>query len=278
MSHMQLNTNTHSFRFQQYSVRNLLSLVLTAMIAAAGTVSAQQEVARATENVKQKVVSKTGDLKIKTGDEVSTRGVGLTTFKFHPGDFDVTHFAKVLGDRPTILPATVTHTYQGNELHGTKGHVDYTMGIVKLPNGYSVSGKYKATIEPGPNPRQQGVSIKATFLDPFTFSDTDPTSSFEYAPEGLDMAPALGAGTAFPDVWSDGSTGGALADGTGMLFRARVSPGVVGNPQEFWADGLSGAIDLYTLQITSDEDQNVNAALEFGESTAGFTLDYRDMW
>jgi hypothetical protein len=90
---------------------------------------------------------------------------------------------------------------------------------------------------------------------------------------------SLKAGTSFPEVFApDNHSFGAVADKTSMTFRARVAPGAIADPSSFWPDGAAppGAIDLYTLVLTSDINHVVHAQLSFGAGTSNFGLDYTD--
>jgi hypothetical protein len=59
-----------------------------------------------------------------------------------------------------------------------------------------------------------------------------------------------------------------------MIFRARVLAGVEPDPSVFWSDGLSGAVDLVTLVLTSDVNHNIDATLTLGMSTPEFLLTF----
>jgi hypothetical protein len=121
------------------------------------------------------------------------------------------------------------------------------------------------------------VSIESTSKDPFTFSNTNPEATFEFAPQGFDNSFSLLKGTAFPSVFAP-SLGlfGAVTDETSMVFTGRVAPGVVTDPDAFWSSAASGSVDLFTLTLTSDLNHDVTPVLSFGHNTSQFTLDYKN--
>jgi hypothetical protein len=61
-----------------------------------------------------------------------------------------------------------------------------------------------------------------------------------------------------------------------MVFTGRVAPGVITDPDTFWSTGVTGAVDLFSLTLTSDLNHDITALLSFGRSTSQFTLDYKD--
>jgi hypothetical protein len=67
---------------------------------------------------------------------------------------------------------------------------------------------------------------------------------------------------------------GALPAGTSMVFNARVAPGILTSGSTLFGANVTGAIDLYTLILTTDIHHAVQAALTFGSSTSAFTLDF----
>src|SRR5262249_26318075 len=108
-----------------------------------------------------------------------------------------------------------------------------------------------------------------------TFSNSNPNSQFDFPSGGLNDSFSLFRGTSFPNVFApDLDTFGAIAAETSMTFKGRVAPGVIVNPDTFWSDGLVGAVDLFTLSLTSDSSHKVSAVLSFGSATSNFTLDY----
>lgn len=219
----------------------------------------------------------------------SGRGEGKasTTFNFHPiiGPVE-TPYQKRLSrsGNPHINPSSFTHTYPEDEIHGTTGEATYTFKARKVIDTvggrqvtkYTLDTKVKGHIDPGQRERDT-VSIDATVRDPFTFSNADPNATFQYVDSGMDYSFSLAAGTAFPRLFSDGlDTPGAIADQTALVFRGRLAANYTPDPDAFWSQGLSNAIDLYTLTITSDEFHGITANLLFGSNNSDFTLDFKN--
>jgi hypothetical protein len=106
------------------------------------------------------------------------------------------------------------------------------------------------------------------------FSDTSLEAQFAYESAGLDIAFSLNQGTAFPALFAAAPGDfGAVAEDTYMSMIFRVAPGVVSDPELFWSGSLSGAVDLFQLDLVSDAFHNVDATLTLGTSTADFALD-----
>lgn len=205
-----------------------------------------------------------------------------TLFDFHPIDVeqDVIYANATLGNPHG---ENLLHVYSPDapEFHGTQGSAQHEFTVELRPMEAPFSDfdlvwmvdQVSQTIAPGPAKPPQPVRIFAGVLDPFTFSDSSDEAFLAFSEEGLDIPFSLLADTAFPDVFaSSPGAFGAIAADTYMKVRFRVAPGVVSDPEEFWSDGLAGAVDLFTLTLQSDELFNVTATLLVGESTGDFLV------
>lgn len=202
-----------------------------------------------------------------------------TFFAFHPGEPVATVFSKNVKTN-VVNPSPFTHNYSENEIHGTTGKATYDIGLAGvIENGvqkFVTRGSVTGEITPGMN-KGEKVLITAQVRDPFTFSDSNSSAQFDFAPGGLDYSFSLLRGTAFPAIFAPNlDSFGALAAETMMVFTGRVAPGVNADPVAFWSDGLSGAIDLYTLTLTSDSNHHITPVLSFARGTSQFTLDYKN--
>lgn len=208
---------------------------------------------------------------LKPHTVAAAKGVYTAIFDFHPAqtiDIPLTKNLKTF----VINPNPVTLNYSLEEKHGTTGKAVFDSTITQIQvanqaNALLLNTTVTPTIAPGNNNNMQ-VAIHAFAKDPLTFSTSDPSATFDFASDGIDTAFSLKAGTAFPS--------GPLAAMTSMTFQDRVSPGVVSDPDAFFSSGLTGAIDLYTVTLTSDANGNISSALSFGASSSDFTLDFRD--
>ena len=211
-----------------------------------------------------------------------------TRFDFHPvQDTRQNWIFNLVTLQPLFTDLTVN--YADNEIHKTRGTASYTNLTVSAVGGnpqmgYKLSSDIELNIFPGFNQilapgEVNNVSISAGFLDPLSFSDSDDQANFEFTPaaEGLDYSLTLGAGTAFPDVFSpDGVRAGAVAEETRMMLVGRVAPDVYVEPTDFWEAIVPEAIDLWQLVLTSDVNRVVTADLTFGESSPYFALDFKN--
>jgi hypothetical protein len=215
---------------------------------------------------------------------VRAKGRFQTRFDFHP--VETRPAAEITKNFKTgaVSPASVTDVYTLKEDHGTKGSATHKLSIgqievkkdgklVKVPQ---LKDNVVASITPGRTEKAGAVSVSALFVDPFVFSDTSSDASFPFVSGGLDVRLSLSGG-AFPALFApDAVSPGALAAGTGSSLRVRLVPGVVTDVDAFWSPGAPGAIDLFTLTLTSDAEQNVTALLVLGASDDRFTLDFSD--
>ncbi len=227
----------------------------------------------------------------KNGVAIIKSGVGgpnakvVTDFFFHPnplpvGDPSVTVFAKpipAVGGKLAAPPVVHANAEPPGQ-HGTTGSATHTVTISQpVLTTFIGSDRVAGVIDPGLHPQKANVQIKSDYLDPFSFSSTNPNASYLYLPGGLDFSLSLLAGTAFPDVFSpDPDSFGAVAPETSMVFRARVAPGVFLDGGDFWSDMVPDAIDLYTLTLTSDVNHVISAALSFAANTTDFALDFKN--
>lgn len=210
------------------------------------------------------------------------KGKVTTIFDFHPRETHPTPVAKNV-ETKVFSPDPVSHNYVGTEDHRTTGSfihdLDLRLDRVNNKDKWFVVDSMKATIVPGEDSGRK-VKIEGRLDDPFVFSDTDLNAPFMFVPEGLDHSLSLSAGTRFPAMFaSDAESFGAIASETAMIFRARVAPGVVSEPDDFWSSP-SDFIDLYTVTITpdpSDPNGHVQVEIDFGASTPDFALEFRDM-
>jgi hypothetical protein len=233
--------------------------------------SANLRAASITANEEAKAKPKTNTVNLQPRvlpDDKKPKGTAITTFAFHPERKVTNTFTKdfVL---ETVQPNPFTHTYPGTETHKTTGTARYNLKLQKAENGFVLSGTLTGTIRPGVSKPPMPVSISATASDPMTFSDVNSDAHFFVPEGGLEYSFSLASGTAFPVFSQDLAPGG-----TGMLFQARIAPGLIAEPGAFW-DSPSGLIDLFTLSLVSDAAHNITAELSFGAGNSNFTLDFR---
>jgi len=241
-------------------------------MASAGPRSRAAEIVAGTEN-KADIKPKDGVLDRRTTKE--DKGKAVTEFVFHPADTQTTAFT-INPATKVVNPNPFTHTYSQVEAHGTAGSARYELQAETLKvddkDRLIVSGKVTGTLTPGQSRPPQPVSIKADLKDPFVFSAST-EAPFGFESLGIDYAFSLLGGTRLPSDFSQ-SPGdpGALAVGTALVFTARVAPGEIADPDAFWS-AVGGAVDLFTLRITSDSNHQVDADLTYGTSTSDFVLD-----
>jgi hypothetical protein len=218
-----------------------------------------------------KLVPKVG-VTLRTFPSRAGAGYAATTFAFHPISIRSTYIGKdwVAGQ---VNPPLVIHDSSLDELHGTYGIATHALTLFNGGGFLSVDDDVSATVIPGRNANPAKVSVLARLSDPISFSDTSPDAQFGFEASGFDVAFSMQAGTAFPSQFATQPGPGADPSGTGMSFHARVAPGVVNDPQTFWSDGLSGAVDLFSLTVQSDANFNVQANLVVGASSADFAID-----
>jgi hypothetical protein len=207
------------------------------------------------------------------------KAAAVTLFDFHPAETQTTPLTKNLQTN-TVSPSRLTHVYTEKEQHGTAGSASHSMSFrdVNLGNNQTVKvldDNVMATIAPGRNERPEAVNIQAKLLDPIVFSNTSSQAQYPLTPQGLDVPFSLLKGTAFPALFTSTlDQFGALTDGTSLTFRARIVPYAEPDPLPFWSDGLPGAVDLFTLTLTSDINHHVTATLVAGASDSDFTLNF----
>jgi len=265
---------------------NRIGFGLAIALTLAGSALADQVVAVAHDRVGKSPKQATVGIKGVGG---IGKGNATTTFKFHPEATEKTPFEKSFPFGFRIGAESVDHIYSigHEEKHGTSGtsHFDIIYQLTGefedelediVYNLVEAEAGVTAKIRPGES-ENQTVSIDASLNDPFAFSNTHLDATFGFIPGGMDTSFTLLAGTVFPAVFARSlSEFGALSAGTSLQFRQRLMPGVVTDPDAFWAAGAEGAIDLWTLAFRSDDDHNVTADLTFGENTTDFLLDYRN--
>ncbi len=195
---------------------------------------------------------------------------GNLLWEKHPFSFNPAQEGADGVKRRVFTPPTIPTQYAGNEEHKTTGGATFGLSMPTTAGGPLV---IKANISAWINPGDKGtkVSVFAALQDPFSFSDSDPTSVYYGMPDGIDYSFSLMAGTHFANDLAEDIT-----PLNTMSFRARVTPGVIRETDEFWVDGVPGAVELYALNLTIDANRHVNADLAFGASSADFTLDFRD--
>lgn len=207
-----------------------------------------------------------------------------TKFVFHPGiDHPDKAFTKdivlagVGGFAPVMQPITLNgacsppHTTTGKSTHAVSMKQKSTqLGYTS----YYVKDETTTTIVPGANPVRSPVKVKVRAKDPWSFGTAAQGAAFFYNDAGFDCPFSIYAGTAFPTP-TDYPGGVEDVDATIMEFGVRVAPGVLNDPNGFWGDS-PGAIDLYSISISSDASQNMTADLRFGQSTSQFALNFTD--
>jgi len=272
-----LNGDRESRRLN-WAVLEAAVIVAAALAPALLTSSAQADEITAAQENGGKLASKTGNLDPKVFDPKNATGTATTTFGFHPPAPVTSTYTKNVKTN-VVNPNPFTHNYPGGEVHGTTGSATYNVSIGKVVEGakskFTIGAKVEGKIQPGNN-KNVKVTIDADVKDPFNFSN-NPDAQFDVHPEGLDYSFSLRAGTAFPAVFApDLQSFGAVAADTSMHFAARVAPGFVTNATSFWGPTQPGSIDLFELIITSDAAHVINAALTFGATSPGFTLNFQD--
>ncbi|MBX9792397.1 MAG: PEP-CTERM sorting domain-containing protein [Pirellulales bacterium] len=200
-----------------------------------------------------------------------------TKFAFHPAIAKSTKIG-VFTLIELVNPQGVRHEYTKTEDHGTTGYADHDLSIESFDfaglRKYSLRDHVEAVISPGKNEQPQKVSIHAAIDDPFAFSNTSADAVFGFDPAGVTMQFSLEELTAFPGLFATSpGDAGAIADDTQWTVRFRVAPGVITDPETFWSDGLSGAIDMVTLKLQSDAASHVTATLATGASSGDFLVD-----
>ncbi|MBL1217470.1 MAG: hypothetical protein D8M59_08240 [Planctomycetes bacterium] len=227
--------------------------------------------ALSTATTKEKVF---GSWSIDVTGEKKGRGQVETYYDFHD---PLLGFSLFLKDPKggTVKPDIIESNH--TDIHGTNGTANYTMHLnTSTPGKQLFNGTVRGTLTPGKGPRGAKVSLSCWLEDPFTFSDSDPDAPYNFVAEGLDHSLTLNSGTSFPAVYTlVPDTYGSIPSETYMLYKARVAPGLVPDPDAFWASPAN-FVDLYTMTISADVDHTVTVVLEFGSSTADFVLDYRD--
>jgi hypothetical protein len=215
------------------------------------------------------------------------KGSFYTKFVFNPTQEFETNLTKNFNTNK-VSPASQTDVYTLMDANGTTGEAEHSLKIqtVKVPVGPKevetklLTDFIKGTIAPGNAPPGK-ASIMAATNDPIGFSDTSSNAAFYYKSSGLEVPLSLGSGTAFPQLWADPTdpfSPGADADDTSMSVTVRIAPGVISDPATFWgATPPTGAVNLYTLTLTSDENYDVTATITPGASDADFTLDLGDV-
>jgi hypothetical protein len=253
-----------NMRYSHWSTSAVL--LLYAGLQALGQVSAN-------EDGRQITTKGTATLTLGTGKAKDVNA--QTVFKFHPLKTATSTFTTQAGGTGD----EVQHIYPSNEEdHHTSGnavhYLNYTLN--RNGKGFFVKDRIIANIVSG-DKRGQQVSIQGVLSDPFTFSDGGLNSDFAFVPEGLDYSFSLFSGTSFPDNFvTDPNEPGALTLGTSMVFKGRLAPGVASDTASFWGDLPSGGIDLYTLTLTPDVLDNIDAVLVFGKTNGDFVLDFRN--
>lgn len=191
-------------------------------------------------------------------------------FQFHPPWTTGDTFAK---PQPGDPAAVTSYGYGGSgiEIHGTSGKVTHSITTQWVNTNNHDAGVrgidiITANIKAGKNTDNPNtpVSIQATYKDPYTFSDTDPTSSFNAPAGGLSYSFGLLGGTSIPTA--DASAGSSAS------FLTRVAPGVIADPDQFFGQNLSGAVDILSLSLTLGLNNTIAANLVLGQSTPEFTL------
>jgi hypothetical protein len=232
------------------------------------------------------LVPRNGQLVLEALDNPDVVAAAVTVFDFHPPRTRPNFLTKNFNTGQVPHQVQLDHDYAAtDELHRTSGNARHYLEINyrSLPNPKPnlppvevpfLRDSVTARLQPGFAEDRSSVSIKAALRDPIAFSDTSPDAAFAFSDEGLNIPFSLGSVTAFPDVFA-ASPGdeGAIAEDTSFTMRVRVAPGVYSDPDAFWADGLAGAIDLFSVTLQSDALFNVDATLVVGTSTADFLID-----
>ncbi|HKA45209.1 MAG TPA: hypothetical protein VKF40_24705 [Burkholderiales bacterium] len=213
----------------------------------------------------------------------AAKGQVQAAFVFHPDDAQPAVDITKNVETKIVSPNPLNFTYSKSELHGTTGTIKSTMDILgptvvivkpggpTVKSGYTLRNQVRGTITPG-----KGENLKVTeaigVKDPFSFSDSGSGATFGYKASGIDIPFSLLKDTAFPDLFSpDGILPGAVAADTSLTIQARVVPGVIDDPASFWSSP-AGALNLFTLTITSDIHHVITALLTLGSSTPSFSV------
>lgn len=261
------------------------ALAFPSDIATAGSKRVAKGTVRAIENKEKKVAKKEKDIDYNIKANKKGKGNAKVDFDFHPVRVQPNKDGLRFYKDPTsmaVIPNPFTISYGTGEEHDTTGKVDFAYELAKFKDGdqwmLHVTGTMTGAINPGEEDPPKQVSLMATSKDPWVFSDTDPNAPFGFEPLGIDSSLAI-LELEFPEI-----TGTEIVDVIGAPYSstsvARVAPGSVSDPNDFYDPNLSGAIDLYELVISAEIDPNdeyvIDVMLSFGSSTSDFTLDFRN--
>ena len=195
-----------------------------------------------------------------------------TKFAFHEAAEKNNDFTKNV--KTGVLDnKTFNVQYNKDEKHGTTGEVLYNLTVqktvdVNLKHGFETVAYAKTMIAPGTSNPAKDVYVIAKLSDPFSFSNFDLDSTFEFSPAGLDLSFSLLQGTSFPTPPS------GMANY--MSFTQRLAPASINDAGQFWGQPDPGWIDLFRVFVGADSNNQLSTSVIFGESNRYFDLDFRD--